>query len=696
MLKRIAIVGFFTGSGQLLSVFVLKFISQHSSVAQLRAIAEIDSLVFFIMSIIALGLQSAAMRNLALNPEWKEEYRDTQRARITLGLLLMAAAALAPFNNFYLLFLIAPVLAWNGDYALYARGYPIAGAMIAFTRLAVPFLSLLIAAYYFPANLAWVYVISLTIVYFITNTCISWFFKTTLIFRPSFRKLHLYISSLPLGVVAVSLYFLGLGLILVIPYFYTSTVITTAFLGLKFYVLFKGVLRIIHQAFIKEMIHYEVCFKVDQLCSLIGLTFASFTICFPKTFITLFFGQRYLADKPYFILLAIAGLVYSLFSSLTTRAMLEKRDKPYAKVAAFSALLTAALSIVFSFMLQSALVIGVSLLVGEIVFAFGMLWIMHNPRLLQERSLFLLRNLLLTIIPLAFLYFMGDKLNAFIIAAILFSLVMVLLYHNKFGLSFDKEQLTKDKGQTHLYRGTPENKTAGFFRGQNFKPGFAAMFSNPFFFIRRGLYKNLRQLAPQLQGKLLDFGCGSKPYEKLFTVKEYIGVDMQQTGHDHSNSRVDVFYDGKLLPFNDATFDSLFCSEVLEHIFNPDEILPEINRVLKPGARALITVPFCWNEHEVPFDYARYSSYGITHLLSKHGFTVLEVRKSGSFTQVIFQLWSLYFFEMFRKWGRAGHIISLLFIVPINLAGSVVLYLFPKNESLYFNNIVLAEKPPAA
>jgi ubiquinone/menaquinone biosynthesis C-methylase UbiE len=240
------------------------------------------------------------------------------------------------------------------------------------------------------------------------------------------------------------------------------------------------------------------------------------------------------------------------------------------------------------------------------------------------------------------------------------------------------------------------NKAESFFKRQSFQPGFASLFINPFYLIRRRLFVNIRQLAPSLQGKLLDFGCGRKPYENLFNVAEYIGVDMEQTGHDHSNSRVDVYYDGKHLPFSDASFDSLFCSEVLEHIFNPDEILTEISRVLKPGAKALFTIPFCWNEHEAPFDYGRYTSFGITHLLNKHGFTVIELRKSGTFTQVVFQLWALYFFELFRKWGRTGYALSLLFIVPINLAGAVFTRIFPKNHSLYFNNIVLAQKAGAA
>lgn len=236
------------------------------------------------------------------------------------------------------------------------------------------------------------------------------------------------------------------------------------------------------------------------------------------------------------------------------------------------------------------------------------------------------------------------------------------------------------------------NKLTAYLKHQSFQPGILSIFINPFFFTRYAFYNNIRRYIPHLKGKLLDFGCGRKPYEYLFSVTEYIGVDMAKTGHDHKNSKIDVYYDGKRLPFNDAIFDSLFCSEVLEHIFNPDEILPELNRVLKTGAKALITVPFSWNEHEMPYDYARYSSEGIKNLLEKNGFKIIKLTKSGNFARVNFQLWALYFFELFRKWGRVGYLLSLLFIVPINIAGSILLILFPRNESMYFTNIVLAEK----
>ena len=114
--------------------------------------------------------------------------------------------------------------------------------------------------------------------------------------------------------------------------------------------------------------------------------------------------------------------------------------------------------------------------------------------------------------------------------------------------------------------------------------------------------------------------------------------------------------------------------------------------MLKKGAPALITVPFCWNEHEVPYDYARYSSFGIRHLLEKNGFEVIELKKSGSFVQVGFQLLALYFFELFRRWGWAGKAISMLFIIPVNITGTILSLLLPGNDSLYFNNIILARK----
>ncbi len=173
------------------------------------------------------------------------------------------------------------------------------------------------------------------------------------------------------------------------------------------------------------------------------------------------------------------------------------------------------------------------------------------------------------------------------------------------------------------------NKLLSIYTHQTFNPGFIGIFINPFFFIRRGLVNGIRKYSKQLDGNLLDFGCGSKPYKKFFNVEKYYGVDIIDRGHPHEQEleEIDVYYDGKRLPFKDEAFDSLFSSEVFEHIFNLEDILNELRRVLKKEGRALFTVPFVWDEHEIPYDFGRYSSYGIKHLLEKNGFKVIRFGK---------------------------------------------------------------------
>lgn len=119
---------------------------------------------------------------------------------------------------------------------------------------------------------------------------------------------------------------------------------------------------------------------------------------------------------------------------------------------------------------------------------------------------------------------------------------------------------------------------------------FDPTFLSPVYLIRHRLLEKIRQYAPSLEGELLDFGCGAKPYQSLFQVKSYTGVDYDGPGHSHEKESIDFFYDGVSLPFPSDRFDSIFSSEVFEHIFNLPQILPELYRVLRPGGRMLITL----------------------------------------------------------------------------------------------------------
>ena len=217
---------------------------------------------------------------------------------------------------------------------------------------------------------------------------------------------------------------------------------------------------------------------------------------------------------------------------------------------------------------------------------------------------------------------------------------------------------------------------------------------NPFFIIRRGLIDGLQEISSYLHGgKLLDIGCGSKPYEELFDVEEYCGIDIEISGHNHASSKVDKFYDGKLIPYSSEHFSHVFSSEVFEHVFNIDELFTEINRVLKPGGKFAFTCPFVWDEHEQPHDFARYTSFAIEYMLAQHGFRLIKLKKSTGYIETVMQMLSAYLYQhVLPKNNYFRVMLNPIVIAPINILGLILKFFLPKNDNFYHNNIVLAEK----
>lgn len=227
---------------------------------------------------------------------------------------------------------------------------------------------------------------------------------------------------------------------------------------------------------------------------------------------------------------------------------------------------------------------------------------------------------------------------------------------------------------------------------EQFQPGPIGLLLNPFFFARRGLWHGLVEFFPGLKGRVLDVGCGQKPYQSLVPASQYVGVDID-SGVTRRLAAADVFYDGRHLPFDDASFDAVLCSQVLEHVFTPDEFLREIRRVLRPGGVLLLATPFVWDEHEQPHDYGRYSSFGLKALLERNGFEVEAQRKTCADFRAVVQLASGALYKVTRTRRRMLNLLAqLVLIAPVNLIGGLVALVLPSNEDFYLDNIVLARR----
>lgn len=136
----------------------------------------------------------------------------------------------------------------------------------------------------------------------------------------------------------------------------------------------------------------------------------------------------------------------------------------------------------------------------------------------------------------------------------------------------------------------------------------------------------LEYVLTGLSGDLLDFGCGSKPYEAALRhqgINQWYGVDLPvRTSGDDYLVKADGFIEDGKIPCADQTFDILFTTQVLEHVVDLDLTMTEISRVLKVGGSAVITVPMTSILHEEPYDFRRFTPYGMAKLAERFGMTL--------------------------------------------------------------------------
>ncbi len=131
--------------------------------------------------------------------------------------------------------------------------------------------------------------------------------------------------------------------------------------------------------------------------------------------------------------------------------------------------------------------------------------------------------------------------------------------------------------------------------------------------------------ADAVSGVLLDLGAGNQPFKVWYSglAEKCVAVDVSPA------PGLDVLSMAAPLPFASATFDTVLCTSVLEHVHDAEAVVSEIVRILKPGGRLIITIPFLYPTHEAPYDFWRTTHWGLRSVLTRHGLEVDTVAAQG-------------------------------------------------------------------
>jgi len=205
---------------------------------------------------------------------------------------------------------------------------------------------------------------------------------------------------------------------------------------------------------------------------------------------------------------------------------------------------------------------------------------------------------------------------------------------------------------------------------------------------------------------VLDAGAGDCRYANLFSHTNYLSVDFAQVNKAYGN--LDIIADLSAVPLASEQFDAIICTQVLEHLPRPWVTLSEFYRLLRPDGTLWLTAPFYYEEHEAPFDFYRYTQYGLTRLCADAGFTIKSIEwLEGYWGTLSYQWRSAAYILPWTLPTSHYQTVSRLFSVPLLLTAKAVLAamgllaayldLWQRDRSRWHckNYQLIAHKPPS-
>lgn len=154
-----------------------------------------------------------------------------------------------------------------------------------------------------------------------------------------------------------------------------------------------------------------------------------------------------------------------------------------------------------------------------------------------------------------------------------------------------------------------------------------------------------------LRGRIVNVGSGPNlDWLVIPETSQHIAVDYPETGARLYGARPHIWGDAQQLPLASNCSDTVLLLEVAEHLPHPDKAFKECVRILKPGGQLVVSTPFLYPEHDLPYDYHRWTSAGLESALAGNGLRVQQLRTLGTPLQTAGMLLCIAFAKLILDW----------------------------------------------
>lgn len=202
-----------------------------------------------------------------------------------------------------------------------------------------------------------------------------------------------------------------------------------------------------------------------------------------------------------------------------------------------------------------------------------------------------------------------------------------------------------------------------------------------------------------MRGTVLDIGCSDKSLENILEKScKYIGLDYLQTAKEMYNTTPDIYGDAHNLPIKSSSIDSITLLDVLEHLDSPEECILEIQRILKPGGKLCLQAPFLYPIHDAPYDFQRWTQFGLCKLLKSNNFGIEAIHENGSIPTTLTLLINLGISKTTTELIECSRIFFLLILITlplillVNISGYLLGIVFKNKSFMPFGYLIVCQK----